>query len=168
MKCLNYLLPVMLLLPAFAVQSCDDDDDNFSKNQANAVVTLKTNPDDNTFYMQLDDSTTVLPSNIKTSPVGKREVRALVNLKFTKNRVSPYSREAYINWIDTIRTKDMAQSHGDENTKLYGNDPVEIVNHWSTCVEDGYLTLRFRTYYRNGTATDLGAYVWIEKKEQEK
>ncbi len=31
MKCLNYLLPVMLLLPAFAVQSCDDDDDNFSK-----------------------------------------------------------------------------------------------------------------------------------------
>ena len=49
MKCLNYLLPVMLLLTAFAVQSCDDDDDNFSKNQANAVVTLKTNPDDNTF-----------------------------------------------------------------------------------------------------------------------
>lgn len=155
MKCLNYLLPVMLLLPAFAVQSCDDDDDNFSKNQANAVVTLKTNPDDNTFYMQLDDSTTVLPSNIKTSPVGKKEVRALVNLKFTKNRVSPYSREAYINWIDTIRTKDMAQSHGDENTKLYGNDPVEIVNHWSTCVEDGYLTLRFRTYYRNGSTHRL-------------
>ena len=31
MKCLNYLLPVMLLLPAFAVQSCDDDDDNFRK-----------------------------------------------------------------------------------------------------------------------------------------
>ena len=68
MKCLNYLLPVMLLLPAFAVQPRDDDDDNYSKNQANAVVTLKTNPDDNTFYMQLDASTAVLPSNIKTSP----------------------------------------------------------------------------------------------------
>ena len=36
-----------------------------------------------------------------------------------------------------------------------GNDPVEIVNHWSTCVEDGYLTLRFRTYYRNGSTHRL-------------
>ena len=151
MKCLNFLLPAMLLLPAFSLLSCGDDDDN-SKNYANATVTLKTNPDDNTFYMQLDDSTTVLPANIKVSPAGKNEVRALVNLRFTKNSAAPYSREAFVNWIDTIRTKDMAQDRGDDNATLYGDDPVEIVNHWTTNAEDGYLTLRFRTYH-SGKAT---------------
>ncbi len=151
MKYLKLLLPAMMMLPMFTLLSCDDDDDDNMKNYANATVTLKTNPEDNTFYMQLDDSTTVLPSNIKVSPSGKNEVRALVNLEFTKNNVSPYSREAFVNWIDTIRTKDMAPNHGDENAALYGNDPVEIVNHWSTNVEDGYLTLRFRTYHKPGS-----------------
>lgn len=33
----------------------------------------------------------------------------------------------------------------EENDKIYGNDPVEIVNDWLTVAEDGYLTLRFRT-----------------------
>jgi hypothetical protein len=33
------------------------------------------------------------------------------------------------------------------NEKTYGNDPVEIVNDWVTIAEDGYLTLRFRTYW---------------------
>ena len=36
---------------------------------------------------------------------------------------------------------------GEENDKIYGTDPVEIINDWVTIAEDGYLTLRFRTVW---------------------
>lgn len=146
-------------LAVFALQgtlvSCGNEEENSSKNYANAVATLKTDAESGKFYLQLDDTTTVLPTNITASPVGKREVRALVNLKFTKNYPQGYSREAYINWIDTMRTKAMAPSLAEKDSATYGNDPIEIVNHWSTTVEDGYLTLRFRTYFRSGSVHQL-------------
>ena len=56
-----------------------------------------------------------------------------------------------MNWVDTILTKNMAQSFGDKNNEKYGNDAIEIVKDWTTVVEDGYLTLRFRTYFGNRT-----------------
>jgi hypothetical protein len=37
----------------------------------------------------------------------------------------------------------------EENTEDYGNDPVDIIDDWVTIVEDGYLTLRFRTVSGN-------------------
>ena len=44
----------------------------------------------------------------------------------------------------------MAPTLGKQNETVYGKDPVEIVKDWTTVVEDGYLTLRFRTYFGNG------------------
>ena len=54
-------------------------------------------------------------------------------------------RNVWVNWIDTVRTKSMAQAMAVDSATV-GNDPVEIVKDWSTVCEDGYLTLRFRTY----------------------
>lgn len=152
MKLINILFSALALsLMSAGFLSCSDDVDNNSRNSANAIVTLKTDSARGEFYMQLDDSTTILPTNIKVSPAGKKEVRALVNLKLTKKIPQYYSREAYVNWIDTVRTKNMSQDFGTKNDSIYGNNPLEIVNHWTTGVEDGYLTLRFRTYFRNGS-----------------
>lgn len=126
-------------------QSCSKDD---SENSfwPNALVTVKM-VDDNSVYLQLDDKTTLLPVNLTATPFNSKEVRALVNYKEVDKPSGVYNKAVHVNWIDTIRTKPMVPDLGEKNDAVYGNDPVEIVNDWVTIVEDGYLTLRFRTLW---------------------
>ena len=140
---------VLMMTAAVVLQSCNDDDDGYSYSRLvpNAVVTLKTNPANGAFYMQLDDSTTLVPSNIKSSPYGGKQVRALANFRYENPQKGHSAQAVYVNWIDTIRTKDMAADLGTKNDSAYGTDPLEVVNDWTTVVEDGYLTLRFRTRF---------------------
>ena len=143
---------ILMAVALFVLPSCSDDDEYYYDNRyANAIVTLKTNPETKQFYMQLDDETILRPTNLSTSPYGDKEVRALINFDFEDERATQdqNERNAHVYWIDTIRTKNMAISQED-NVKAYGNDPVEIVKHWTTVVEDGYLTLRFRTKFGYG------------------
>lgn len=163
MKRVKMIFMVMAtMLATMSFQSCLDDDDDNAVNYPNALVTLKTNPADGTFFMQLDDSTTILPTNMKTSPYGNKEVRALANFKIGEGQSGHYSKSAYVNWIDSIRTKAMAPNLGDKNDATYGTDPVEIVRDWTTVVEDGYLTLRFRTYF-GGMRTHIVNLVKTDK-----
>ena len=120
------ILIAIATISSLSLQSCLDDDDNYAMRFPNALVTVKTDADQ-TVFLQLDDKTTLLPTNMTKSPYGEKEVRALVN------------------WIDSILTKPIAPDLGEENDTVYGTDPVEIVNDWVTIAEDGYLTLRFRT-----------------------
>ncbi len=110
-----------------------------------AVVTVKPQPDGQ-FIMQLDENTVLIPTNLKTSPFGKKEVRALVNYTESESRAAT-TRNVCVNWIDSIRTKNTVPSLGDLNDTKYGNDPIEIVKDWLTVAEDGYLTLRIRTIW---------------------
>ena len=129
-------------------QSCLDDDDNnaYYLRYPNALVTVK-EAADGAFFLQLDDKTTLLPTNVKTSPFGDKEVRALMNYSEVDEASGEYTKAVHINWIDSILTKPIAPDLGEENDKIYGTDPVEIVNDWVTLAEDGYLTLRFRTVW---------------------
>lgn len=149
MRLLYYFLSSWIVLGSLTLQSCSNDDDFV--NYPNALVTIKTNSSTGQVYFQLDDLTTIFPTNLKTSPYGNKELRALVNLKLQEGQNGHYSKSAYVNWVDTILTKNMAQSFGQKNDDVYGKDPVEIVKDWTTIVEDGYLTLRFRTYFGKGT-----------------
>lgn len=126
-------------------QSCLDDDDNsLSYNLPTALVTVCPG-EDGSFVMNLDDSTTLRPTNVKTSPFGKKEVRALVNYSVDDaSRSGKTVKDVKVNWLDSIRTKLPVVSVGD-NAKEYGDDPVEVVRDWVTVAEDGYLTLRVRT-----------------------
>lgn len=125
--------------------SClDENDDNVALYRPTALVTVRPAAD-GTFSMQLDDVTTLLPSNVKTSPFGAKEVRALVN--YNDNGETGSVRSVHINWMDSIRTKNTVPSLGDENDLRYGKDPIEVVRDWVTVAEDGYLTLRIRTLW---------------------
>lgn len=139
-----------ILAGAFTLQSCLDDDDNncYRYSLPNALVTVK-HASDNLLFLQLDDSTTLLPCNVKTSPFGEKEVRALVNYTPVDEPSGEFDQAIHINWIDSILTKPIAPDLGEENDKVYGTDPVEIVNDWVTIAEDGYLTLRFRTLWED-------------------
>lgn len=136
-----------LLLSVFIFQSCSDKDDNIDIYYPNALVTVKHAPD-NTFYLQLDAKTTLLPINADKSPYEDKEVRALVNYKEVDKDSKEYTKAVHINWIDSILTKPTVPFLETENfDAIYGKDPVEIVNDWITIAEDSYLTLRFRTYW---------------------
>lgn len=145
-----FLAGLGLMASAFAFQACtDDDDDRYL--YPNALVTVKPNADNSQFFMQLDDNTTLIPVNMKSSPFGRKEVRALVNYSKSSQESGHYSQAVTVNWIDSILTKPLAQHlEAEQDIKTYGNDPVEIVNDWVTIAEDGYLTLRFRTRWGNG------------------
>ncbi len=146
MKCKSWMLLAMAAVSALGFQSCLDDEDDYAYQVMvpNAIVTVKTTADDG-FYLQLDDSTTLLPVNLTTSPFGKKEVRALTNFTPVDQPTGGYTQAVNVNWIDSILTKPMAPDLGLQNDSVYGIDPVEIVNDWVTIAEDGYLTLRFRT-----------------------
>lgn len=141
---------IALSLVSLTLFSCMDGDDEYKWDYyPNALVTVKPNLDNSSFYMQLDDSTTLLPANMKTSPFGTKEVRALASFSSSDIDPNPYSMAVNINWLDSIRTKDMVMTIANDGDNIYGNDPVEILDDWVTIAEDGYLTLRFQsnTYY---------------------
>lgn len=143
-----FLMATGVLFTSLTFQSCLDDDNYYYGGnwQANALVTVKP-VSDNSFFLQLDDTTTLLPVNITSSPYGDKEVRALINCREVNESSEGYSKAVYVNWIDSILTKQMAPNLGVENDSVYGTDPVEIVRDWVTIAEDGYLTLRFRTLW---------------------
>ncbi len=132
---------LFVFLPA-----CSSTDDNYNLQYPNALVTVCP-LNDTAFVMQLDDSTTLHASNIQKPPFGNKEVRALLNYSDATTRDS--LRYVYVNWIDSIRTKQPVPTAGTQNDSLYGNDAIEIVRDWVTVAEDGYLTLRLRTYWGN-------------------
>lgn len=142
MKLSAFVMGLMAL--TFTLQSCElDDNDSYDVRRPSALVTVRPQAD-KTFTMQLDDKTTLTPSNMQTSPFGDKEVRALVN--YTEDvQTNGSIHSVHINWIDSIRTKLPVVTAGADNDKIYGNDPIEIVRDWVTVAEDGYLTLRIRT-----------------------
>lgn len=146
MKTLKLLLMATgVLFTSLTFQSClDDDDYNYGYLTPNALVTVKP-VSDNSFFLQLDDTTTLLPTNITSSPYGNKEVRALVNCREVNEPTEGYSKAVYVNWIDSILTKQIAPDLGIKNDSVYGTDPVDMIRDWVTIAEDGYLTLRFRT-----------------------
>lgn len=149
------MLGVWLVATAAVMQSCldDDDDDNYVNNNLypSAVVTVHPDDGNTSFYMQLDDSTRLNPTNMTKSPYGKKVVRALVNYTLDSGAAAQNiymtTKNVKVNWIDSIRTKEMVPDLGADNDKTYGNDQVEIVNDWLTVVEDGFITLRIRTKF---------------------
>ena len=144
----KWLVWGMGIVFAMGFQSClDDDNDNwYGKVIPNALVTVK-NVDDGSFFLQLDDSTTLLPINVASSPFGEKEVRALVNYDEVDEVSGRYSKAVHINWIDSILTKPIAPDLGEENDVVYGTDPVEIVRDWVTIAEDGSLQNRMGRSY---------------------
>lgn len=144
MKQFRFLLIAFAAMASLSIQSCDTSDDGYiSRIYPNALVTIKP-VDANSFYMQLDEQTTLRPVNLKGSPYGDKEVRALVSLEEVNEDPAPYDKAVRITMMDSIRTKPAvwASLIPEEN---YGNDPVEILNSWTTIVEDGYFTISFQT-----------------------
>lgn len=149
------ILALGLISCVLSLNSCDTDNDNEFVQRPTALVTVYPTTSDG-FTMQLDDSTSLVPTNMKASPFGEKKVRALVNYTMEERSNGGNSMNVYVNWIDSIRTKQPVATLGaeDKDVKEYGNDPIEIVRDWVSVAEDGYVTLRIRTLW-GGTAKHI-------------
>lgn len=137
----------LLFLSTGLLQSCDNDSDNYYYlMQPTALVTVCPQ-EDQSVVLQLDDATRLNPVNMKNSPFGSKEVRALVNYYPVSGDSESGMLSVNVNWIDSIRTKYPVNIAAE--TGPFANDPVEIVKDWVTVAEDGYLTLRLRTRWGN-------------------
>lgn len=153
MNRIYHILSACLALAAamFSTASCDwgKDDDSYLKTIPNAVVTVKC--ENGKCVLQLNDSLKVSPTNITESPYKDKEVRALCNIDFLSKDGKAFGTiERKVNWIDSVLTKTTVETTKD-NDAAYGKDPVEILSSWMTVCEDGYLTVRFRTYWGYNT-----------------
>ena len=104
-KAVRFLPIVALTAMSVAFQSCLDDDDNSALYRPTAVVTVCPTADGK-FSMVLDDETSLVATNTTSSPFGDKEVRALVN--YTEDSSYNGGKGVYINWIDSIRTKNLS------------------------------------------------------------
>ena len=138
----TFKLATIIVLITALFTSCNDDDVNkYHYDYYTAIVTVK--PKSCYVILQLNDSTGLIPTNMTNSPYGDKEVRALVN--YHVETESRYLKSVYIHQMDSIRTKFTVPSQGEDDEKIYGNDPLDIVPDWTTVAEDGYVTLRART-----------------------
>ena len=161
------LMGAAVLMASTVMPSCSDDDDNYvictyPSPVPTALVTVKTEAN-NSVYFQLDDKTTLFPTNMKKSPFGEKEVRALVACVETNGNSSKYDKAVFVNWIDSILTKPAVLWTEDLDVEKYGSDPVEIVKDWVTIAEDGYLTLHFRTVWAGGKTHWINLMTGVNK-----
>ena len=137
----SLFIGLTLMAPILFLQSClsdDDYDDDYLAicpiDQPNALVTVKPNADNTGFIMQLNDSTTLWPVNLRQSPFGTKEVRALVNYRqatpsdIEKGSATSGMPCVFVNWIDSILTKPVVEGmySAEENLQIYGDDPSTI------------------------------------------
>lgn len=145
-----------------SLQSCLKD--NPSDRIYPALVTIDSDESGTTF--QLNDSTVIKPTNIRSNLYKGKSVRALIN--FTVDNVSVLEKpefEAKICTIDTIRTKESVPDLGERNDEVYGHDRLDIINDWVCIGEDGYLTLRIRTFRHDNSKLHYVNLVRIENEK---
>lgn len=107
------ILAIGLIASSLTLNSCDDNDNNEVLQRPTALVTVYPSAPDG-FFMQLDESTSLVPTNMKASPFGDKNVRALVNYTIEKRSYGGNQQSVYVNWIDSIRTKQPVMTQGSE------------------------------------------------------
>lgn len=145
----SFMLLVGILLGSTVFYSCLDDDDAYSefwKDSVQAIVTVKP-LDGSSYYMQLDDTTTLFPTNTYTF-ADLKEIRAFVIYKNDGKKTEGYDQSVQLLRMDTLLTKSIAPDLGTENDTYYGTDMLALNGGsiWAkegAWIEDGYITFDF-------------------------
>lgn len=153
------LLPLMVAIPLFA-SSCLNDDDDYDDiyydpavGPYNALVTVKI-ASDGSNYFQLTDSTVVIPTNM--SEEIDEETRALCYLEYEEDYMRTDTVKASVKSFKKVLTKQTILNDSDEGKGAITNqDPVEILNDWTTVCEDGYLTLHFAAQWGSAGSSHI-------------
>lgn len=130
--------------------SCDDDNGGYFPDGwtfYKAVVTVKPTDGGKSFFLQLDDSTTLNVQNAGSAPYGDKEVRAFASYALSEEQTDKSRLNVQLVSIDSILTKRMMPDKGEDNYAVYGRDWINVSDKWPTVCEDGYLTIAFSTFF---------------------
>ena len=146
MKRIKFLsIALVALLTVCGFSACNSEDGyRIGDIYPMALVTVKPYADMSGCYLQLDNHTTLYPTNVKGLPYGTHPVRAIIEYLGTDDDPKDCDRAVKVVKMNDILTKQLVQN-GYLTQEELGNDPLEIVKDWVTLVEDGFLTLRFST-----------------------
>ncbi len=142
----TFIVMLGVILSSTAFYSCLKDDGN-SLNDANlGIVTIKPLSSDS-YYLQLDDTTTLWPVN-NYVPSNLKERRAIVYFQLLPEKMAGYTHSVNIIRMDSVLTKPIAENLGAKNDEVYGKDPVTMYQNslWvkgGVWIEDGYLNINF-------------------------
>lgn len=152
------------LLSIFLIVSCDLND-NYSRDPMFFTALVTYEDSESGVRLQLDDSTSLVTSNLKPGLYDNKTVRALIQY-YRENSSSAVKEENTITVVavDTIRTKPASQDMGELNDSYYGTDKLEIIRDWVTIGEDGYLTLIVRTH--RGCQSAVHSVYLVNKGEE--
>ncbi|MDR1500424.1 MAG: NigD-like protein [Tannerellaceae bacterium] len=141
-------LTASILLTASAgviLSSCLNDDQGYSLDDMWMSIATARPIDDSTFYLTLDDSTSLWPAapeHIYYRP--DRIQRVQINYTVLGDNFQGYDHAIKLNRIDTILTKTLAPDMAEDNDSIYGNDPIEVSDLW---IGDGFLNVLFKAYF---------------------
>lgn len=135
--CISFIFVCLLTL---SFTSCDNDD---GYNYGDFVISLATvNPLDNnsnSYYLTMDDGTTLWPAASLVNYKPKSNQRVLVDFTLLSDSLQGYDHFVKINQIQEILTKQIIDLTP-ENEVEVGNDPIRILEYW---IGDHYLNIHF-------------------------
>lgn len=151
MKTLRTLfLGIGALAATLTFNSCLDDEGYSADNYWIGIATVKPLSTSESYFLQLDDSTTLLPVMGRTPSFNvDKERRALVNFTLLSDSAKGYNHAIRVNEIDSILTKSIVPSLGEKNDSIYGKDAIDLDSK-GLWIEDGYITFQFKTYFGGG------------------
>lgn len=162
-KRLNILsFAVAALISTVLVESCSD---NHSPEHMLFTALVTYEDLESGVRLQLDDSTSLVASNLKPGLYDNKTVRALVRyFEATSEPAEKEEKQITVVAVDTIRTKPASKDMGELNDSYYGTDKLEIIRDWVTIGEDGYLTLMVRTH--RGSQSAVHSVHLVNKGEE--
>ena len=117
--------------------SCDDDDDY--EIWGTIATARPANDNLHSFYLVLDDGTTLIPDKTSGNYNPKENQRAVVYFEFLSDKVDGYDHKVRIDYLRDILTKKVV-SLTEENSDYFSEDPVKILKMW---IGDDFLNIKF-------------------------
>ena len=151
------MLAGVVLLGVLATGCNDDDDYEDWYYNRNYITATARNAIDGQFILVLNDSTVLHPRNVSYHPFDGKTVRVYGDVSLTSASWQDLRRggdfDCVVNGMDSILTKKMVHSRGaSQDAETYGKDYIDVEETWETALEDGFLTIKFRTSF-SGVAT---------------
>ncbi len=132
---------LIVLFASLIFNSCNSDDDGYGLGKF--IVSLATvNPVDEqtgTYYLTMDDGTTLWPASSEVYYKPKKDQRVMVNFTLLSDSLTGYDHYIKVNDLREILTKKVEDLTVENEDKI-GNDPVEILDYW---IGDDYLNIHF-------------------------
>ncbi len=134
---------ILLAILALLLSSCSvaEGPDHLSvdgEKQYTAIVTVKKSPAD-TVYFQLNDSIKVYPVNYQEFD---RMQRVICNVTVANKHTGSFPYTCQVQWLEALE-----EGFVSSDSSIAGSDGLTIMDDWITCVEDGYMTLHYFTYW---------------------